>query len=1184
MGPSVQPSTAHVLRGMKQDIDDAVAELELQLAKLRKQQDGIQAELAAIRYPVLTLPPELICKIFKSAVATVDNVYDVATVLLKITAVCRLWRETAIADPTLWTTLTIDCARSDPAALFECFLSRTGSLPIDITAHIPTSDYLGDIPASFWGASTRWRKLELTSAEATLVLPTPGPLPHSSLGNAGSRHLRRAVERRWVHWFQISAQVEQQLRNLTLTQPHSLFDIHLVPSLGTLEELCLPDAHVLPAGPSAPSSLSVPRFKLHTITCPASAGLFLEYFHLPSLHTIHLTSPTMDAMAAIDECLSRSSSVVTTISLLDAELEPAKTALWLPTLQSVTALILKPGPMTRSEEKELVLELYDDVFPQLRSITLRVPVAMADSVGAAVDSLTWSLTRFIPPDVDLEELVFMRNRVKARVRVPNDMYHILRICGDKEPSHQGAFLSGTSIVDASPAKDALRRPLTPYIQMPFLPDEILALILSTALKVDDDAFSDLSRIDESPFVTFSHSISSLLLVSKSWLRVATPLLYHVVILRTKPQVKSLADALVKSPFLGKFVRKLRVEGGYSAPMQKILKLVPKVTELYLSFDIYAQDSVDGLCKGLGLIQPTRLILNQTRGKRNRMTERLVETLAACIGNWERLTILEISEDRRHSLVPSVNGPIADALVAAGKRLDTVCVQSMEAAEWALEKLKECSPHCIRAHLEQSRLKPAQLELLRALRPQLEKRKTLLLFDDDEAEDIDARAAAAKISAYLPPNADFVPLNSAPPAIRDDIWSFILGFVWAGINDASFSISATADLLLVSTAFKRAAEPHMYHTILLFSHQQTVALHERLKARPILGTHIRRLELYHSAWGGEDEPKRRFGSHMNHILNAARMKLRLILRAATNLEVLRTDGCDLAQLDSSDAFEPDCNLDLSWRALETLATIDEEQSDVMRSLKVLSVSFVPRGSMFARESVASLARFVSLRKLVWRSSVELDSCPLELMQLEELHILTCSKSFFALMSNSAFPALRRLSFAPHTPCNSLVDAHGKKLTFLCISMQAVKALAQTVSILECCPNLVCLNVIWKAFGNHSVETAEPLPLDALTPSYPVHHLTKIKFVLPPNQLKKESDLFRRWEAYFSDFSLHYTPKLRAIQMTALEWPTNPRDFEKNVWVPVANEISGIGVKLVDMHGNAWIPRLKAPLRGKKGYSS
>ncbi|KAJ7051582.1 hypothetical protein C8F01DRAFT_919268, partial [Mycena amicta] len=140
-----------------------------------------------------------------------------------------------------------------------------------------------------------------------------------------------------------------------------------------------------------------------------------------------------------------------------------------------------------------------------------------------------------------------------------------------------------------------------------LPDEIISEILSPALTVDDDVFTE-SCAHSSPFANFSESTSAYLLVCKSWLRVATPLLHNVVVIRSKAQAKALAGVLSKNGELGRFIKKLRVEGGFGAPMQTILKCSPNVTDLFLSLNMFALDSTDGLCKGFAHISPTKLIL------------------------------------------------------------------------------------------------------------------------------------------------------------------------------------------------------------------------------------------------------------------------------------------------------------------------------------------------------------------------------------------------------------------------------------------------------------------------------------------------------------------------------------------------------------------------------------------------
>ena len=76
-----------------------------------------------------------------------------------------------------------------------------------------------------------------------------------------------------------------------------------------------------------------------------------------------------------------------------------------------------------------------------------------------------------------------------------------------------------------------------------LPDELVKEILSPLLKVPDRLFRNTLHI--SPFASPSQSSSVLLTVCKQWMRVATPLLYHVVVLRSKAQAQALVLASIR---------------------------------------------------------------------------------------------------------------------------------------------------------------------------------------------------------------------------------------------------------------------------------------------------------------------------------------------------------------------------------------------------------------------------------------------------------------------------------------------------------------------------------------------------------------------------------------------------------------------------------------------------------------
>lgn len=177
----------------------------------------------------------------------------------------------------------------------------------------------------------------------------------------------------------------------------------------------------------------------------------------------------------------------------------------------------------------------------------------------------------------------------------------------------------------------------------FLPDELLKEILAPALQVPDESFACSN--DRSPFSNYTPTTSGFLLVCKDWLRVATPLLYSVVVLRSKAQIQALENSIHNTPILGTFIKKLRIESGYCNSLSFIIKDSPNLTDLCLSLEIYSGDVVSGICKAFRWIKPVRLIIYDLPGKysRRRLTnqkrDQFVEALKEHIAKWERLVSL-----------------------------------------------------------------------------------------------------------------------------------------------------------------------------------------------------------------------------------------------------------------------------------------------------------------------------------------------------------------------------------------------------------------------------------------------------------------------------------------------------------------------------------------------------------------
>jgi F-box-like len=172
-----------------------------------------------------------------------------------------------------------------------------------------------------------------------------------------------------------------------------------------------------------------------------------------------------------------------------------------------------------------------------------------------------------------------------------------------------------------------------------LPNELIREILFSVVDVPDEMFQDVSVT--SPFWRPSHlSTASVLGVCKRWMNIATPLLYRVVVLRSKAQAYALDRTLQNHKELGAHIKKLRVEGGFGAVMRTIIISSLNMTHLCLSLKIRSSDSVKGLCSALSVTNPHSLvILSHPDIRTNASLKELVKELCVCFGKWTNLVSL-----------------------------------------------------------------------------------------------------------------------------------------------------------------------------------------------------------------------------------------------------------------------------------------------------------------------------------------------------------------------------------------------------------------------------------------------------------------------------------------------------------------------------------------------------------------
>ncbi|KAK7046852.1 hypothetical protein R3P38DRAFT_3176137 [Favolaschia claudopus] len=376
------------------------------------------------------------------------------------------------------------------------------------------------------------------------------------------------------------------------------------------------------------------------------------------------------------------------------------------------------------------------------------------------------------------------------------------------------------------------------------PDEIISEILSPALRVSDAAFSTLNSVaKKSPFLTFSESTSAYLAVSKSWLRVATPLLYHTVPIRSTAQAQALAAALTSNPGLGRFIKKLRVEGGYGESMGTILLAAGDgITDLYISLDIYRFDKVDGLSFGLQYLNPIRVIIDSPPSipcNADGLWRSLIMTSTSSC--WMRLTQVEMPLDCWAKFCMSNPRSLyrLESLVLWIER-DSVRIPTL------ISGITSMNPHLKNLQIRSSSSSSAKIQkrLYDEFRghPRL---RAILNLKIKTPVSRDTTVSSHTNKGLTTPFV-YPPQLAANPAQEAAVWSRILFFVFqlelAGPKAHVLSPMHHIAPLLVCRMFARHGIPHLYRVIILDRRSKARLLALQLQKNAALGRHVRTLGL------------------------------------------------------------------------------------------------------------------------------------------------------------------------------------------------------------------------------------------------------------------------------------------------------------------------------------------------------
>ncbi|KAJ7602367.1 hypothetical protein DFH06DRAFT_1115663 [Mycena polygramma] len=659
-----------------------------------------------------------------------------------------------------------------------------------------------------------------------------------------------------------------------------------------------------------------------------------------------------------------------------------------------------------------------------------------------------------------------------------------------------------------------------------LPDEIISEILSPALRVSDATFSAMTSSADSPFMTFSESTSAFLVVSKAWLRVATPLLYNVVVLRSKAQAQSLAATLKASPTLGRFIKKLRVEGGYAISMFKILQASINITDLFLSLEIARSDNTCGLIRGLPLVDPVRVIL-KTRDLGSSLgyqeDRKLAQTLEKCIPTWKKLRVLEMPHRR------SYNMDVISKALSQAPNLGTLVLRGHEYQPYQIPeymRIIAANPSLKRIRLE----RPLGSEPPAYVLENVQRLKDALRKD----ERLNALVDLGDESPVLSSPFVYPARLSADPVLEDAIWSRVSYYTFCSPGWECLSS------LLVCKTFARLGLPHLYASPTLESTEALDSFALQLERQPALGRSVRCLSLNFSGDLGV------FKSVIEH----------------TPV---------LTELHRIESFRESCP-PITWKVFTDLGKL--------RGTTLRSFNF-PVSKTSSAADPGLFALFPEMREFVWDSKTVFKtgpklgpkSIPADTFSLlASLTINTFEASFLDVLSHMELPALRTMAFPPNAVGGvGFFERHGAKLRELTVSVQQLAD--PELSIWRTCPLMTVLGVACDE--KHSAGPSDFKTADTHA------HVERIVFRTPQYFHRKfmhSNDLYQlcatpQWAKPF--------PQLREIEHPRCEWPTTEREISKSEWVRLAELLreESESIHLVGPERVHWVPRLKFVKKSK-----
>ncbi|KAJ7149486.1 hypothetical protein C8R43DRAFT_503933 [Mycena crocata] len=305
--------TSLTLRARLEALERQMTALESQMTLLRAEREEILQDLAAVVYPILTLPDDITSEIFLHCVETVLNPGKDKTTRqnpgpLCLASICSSWRDVAISTCGIWTRLSFRTSRpaTDIVTCLQWWLSRAGCLPIDLLVSLPSSPTSESdaILRALNEYSSRFQSLDLLSA-GPITFPDDAkgpfpalkrislqrreygiPVPSSTIPSFLDASHLRAVHLRNIAVDDWRALLPWgQLTTLHIASHDMATGVELLHHTPNLEVLVWSSGGWMEPPDAADSRVVLPR--LHTINVDDESQFLLDSLVLPGLQHIH---------------------------------------------------------------------------------------------------------------------------------------------------------------------------------------------------------------------------------------------------------------------------------------------------------------------------------------------------------------------------------------------------------------------------------------------------------------------------------------------------------------------------------------------------------------------------------------------------------------------------------------------------------------------------------------------------------------------------------------------------------------------------------------------------------------------------------------------------------------------------------------------------------------------------------